>query len=132
MGGKSGFMKHLAITLFLCPVLLAASLALQCDQNDTILKEMFCQVYYYKGGSGDRCARLRSNVCADHTTLELPVLTMGDPTHPPMLFLHGWPDQSALWANQFEAFCAPPNGKYYCIAPSWFDFHPDVPARSEG
>ena len=37
-----------------------------------------------------------------------------------------------MWANQFEAFCAPPNGKYYCIAPSWFDFHPDVPARSEG
>lgn len=48
-----------------------------------------------------------------------------------MLFLHGWPDQSALWANQFEAFCAPPHGKYYCVAPSWYDFHPDVPPRPQ-
>ena len=46
-----------------------------------------------------------------------------------MVFIHGWPDSSALWANQFDHFCGNVSSEYYCVALSWFDFHPDVPSR---
>ena len=74
------------------------------------------------------------NRCYNHTKSEnqfvltkililvLGTLEMGDPSHPPMMFLHGWPDTSALYANQFVAFCR----QFYCISPSWIDFHPDM------
>jgi pimeloyl-ACP methyl ester carboxylesterase len=93
--------------------------------SDSLLELQFCQVYY--DGVGD-CPGLRKQVVANHTRA-LPTLELGDPSKPAMYFLHGWPDSAAEWSNQFEYFCAPPHGQYYCVAPTWFDFHPDVPAR---
>ena len=43
-----------------------------------------------------------------------------------MVFIHGWPDTSALWVNQFAEFCGDEN-EYFCVAPSWIDYHPDLP-----
>ena len=85
-----------------------------------------CTWYYYDG-DGD-CPALRAQVVANHSRA-LPTLQLGNPAHPPMFFLHGWPDSAAVYANQFEHFCAPPHGTYFCVAPTWFDFHPDVPMR---
>jgi len=116
----------MVIRNLLCCVIVAQLLGMikaSCNQNDSLLREQFCQVYYR--GTGD-CTKLRDSICADHTTFSVPVLTLGDPTAPPIVFFHGWPDTSALWANQFEAFCAPPHGKYFCVAPSMFGYHPDV------
>ena len=93
--------------------------------RDSLLAEQFCQVYY--DGDGD-CPALRAQVVANHSRA-LPTLQLGNPAHPPMFFLHGWPDSAAVYANQFEHFCAPPHGTYFCVAPTWFDFHPDVPMR---
>ena len=42
-----------------------------------------------------------------------------------MVFIHGWPDTSAMWVNQFAEFCGDEN-EYFCVAPSWIDYHPDV------
>merc|ERR1712232_1464710 len=56
------------------------------------------------------------------------VITLGDPSKTPMVFLHGWPDNPALWANQFEYFCGGPNASYYCVAPSFVNFEPDLEA----
>jgi pimeloyl-ACP methyl ester carboxylesterase len=56
---------------------------------------------------------------------------MGHHDNPVLLFMHGWPDTGALWANQFEHFCAPPHGKYFCVAPTMSNFHPDVPPAPE-
>lgn len=93
--------------------------------TDSLLKNEFCQKYYQ--GTGD-CAALRSRVVANHSRI-LPTLELGDRTKPTLFFMHGWPDTSALWANQFEFFCDGPDAEYFCVAPSWFDFHPDVPTR---
>jgi len=84
------------------------------------LEDEFCEVYYT--GTGD-CAALRAKI---HTndSLAVPFITLGDPSLPPMFFFHGWPDTYALYINQFEEFCMPPHGRFYCIAPSWFDYVP--------
>jgi len=47
-----------------------------------------------------------------------------------MVFIHGWPDTSALWANQFAELCGE-DKEYFCVAPSWIDFHPDYPLADE-
>jgi pimeloyl-ACP methyl ester carboxylesterase len=91
--------------------------------QDTILSEDFCPMYYW--GSAD-CNALKKLVRFNHTR-PAPTLELGDPSKPPMFFFHGWPDTAALWVNQFEYFCAPPNGKYFCVAPTWMNFHPDLP-----
>lgn len=82
------------------------------------LQDEFCQVYYT--GSGD-CESLRSQIKNDNS-LAVPTITLGDPSLPPMLFFHGWPDTYAMYINQFERFCLPPHGQFYCIAPTWYDF----------
>jgi pimeloyl-ACP methyl ester carboxylesterase len=89
---------------------------------NTPLKDQFCQHYYT--GTGN-CAALRSQVEAHSRTL--PTLELGDRGAPPLLLLHGTYDTHATWANLFEAFCAPPHGKHFCIAPAIFDYHPDYP-----
>lgn len=94
---------------------------------DTLLDNDFCKIYYR--GSGD-CEQLRRLVRANHSR-SLPTLELGDPSKPPMLFFHGWPDTGALWANQFEYFCAPPHGKYFCVAATITNFHPDLPNAPE-
>jgi pimeloyl-ACP methyl ester carboxylesterase len=91
--------------------------------QDTILNEDFCSMYYW--GSGD-CDALKKQVRFNHSR-PAPTLELGDPNKPAMLFFHGWPDNAALWVNQFEYFCAPPNGLFFCVAPTWINFHPDLP-----
>ena len=59
----------------------------------------------------------------------VPTLELGNAGKPPMVFLHGWPDTSALWANQFEHFCGGVASAFFCVALSLFDYHPDVPPR---
>lgn len=105
------------------PCLSSVSLSLGAAVYDTLLENDFCQMYYR--GDGD-CEKLRSLVRANHSRT-LPTLELGDPSKPAILFFHGWPDTGALWANQFEYFCAPPHGKYFCVAPTITDFHPDFP-----
>jgi len=95
--------------------------------GDTLLDDYFCQ-NYYDGGNMEDCHQLRAKVKYNHTRA-VPTLELGDPSKPAMFFLHGWPDSSALWANQFDYFCGSSTSKYFCVAPSWFDYHPDVPAK---
>jgi pimeloyl-ACP methyl ester carboxylesterase len=47
------------------------------------------------------------------TGVELDVWTAGDPAHPPILFLHGFPESHRTWAHQMAAL----SDHYYCIAP---------------
>lgn len=47
-----------------------------------------------------------------------------------MVFIHGWPDTSALWVNQFAEFCGDEK-EYFCVAPSWIDYHPDLPPSQQ-
>ena len=107
-------------------VLLLATCVSVSGVADTLLRDYFCQKYY--DGVGD-CGALRSRVVANHLH-SVPTLELGDRSKPPMVFIHGWPDSSALWANQFEFFCDG-GGDYYCVALSWFDFHPDVPRKDK-
>ena len=46
-----------------------------------------------------------------------------------LLFFHGSPDTSVLWANQFAAFCGE-DGEYACEAPIMMDHNPGA-ARVE-
>lgn len=96
--------------------------------RNTLLDEQLCQVYYK--GSGD-CGALRSEIRAEVRGSGVPTLELGNPSAPPMVFFHGWPDTAALWANQFEKFCLGQDAPFFCVAPSWIDFHPDFPRANE-
>jgi len=98
-----------------------------CAKN-TLLDDQLCQVYYT--GVGD-CDALRSEIRAEVRGSGVPTLELGNPSAPPMLFFHGWPDTAALWANQFEKFCLGKDAPFFCVAPSWIDFHPDFPRADE-
>lgn len=106
---------------------------------DTVLDEQFCQVYYTlpEENGGENCTSLRSSIRSEirggapGSSVTTPTLELGNPeTQPAMVFLHGWPDTSAIWANQFAAFCGE-NKTYFCVAPSWIDYHPDQPRADE-
>ncbi len=47
------------------------------------------------------------------TGVELDVWTAGDPSHPPILFLHGFPESHRTWRHQMAAL----SDRYFCIAP---------------
>lgn len=47
------------------------------------------------------------------TGVELDVWTAGDPAHPPIIFLHGFPESHRTWRHQMAGL----SGRYYCIAP---------------
>ncbi len=47
------------------------------------------------------------------TGITLDVWTAGDPAHPPILFLHGFPESHRTWRHQIAALSA----THYCIAP---------------
>lgn len=47
------------------------------------------------------------------TGVELDVCVMGDPSDPPIIFLHGFPESHRTWRHQLQALSA----NYYCIAP---------------
>ncbi|NJS15027.1 MAG: alpha/beta hydrolase [Sphingopyxis sp.] len=47
------------------------------------------------------------------TGVTLDVWTMGDPSNPPMIFLHGFPESHHTWRHQMAAF----SDRYWCIAP---------------
>merc|ERR1712154_524982 len=59
----------------------------------------------------------------------LPTLELGDPSLPAMFFIHGWPDSAAQWAAMFAHFCA--SGRFHCVAPTWTNYHPDLPDAPE-
>jgi len=92
----------------------------------TILDDQFCQNYYKLGDYND-CRALRATVRVElRGNGTVPTLELGDPSRQPaMMFLHGWPDTSAVWANQMAAFCGDDND-FFCVAPSWIDFDPDI------
>lgn len=47
------------------------------------------------------------------TGVELDVWTAGDPAHPPIIFLHGFPESHRTWRHQMAAL----SDRYFCIAP---------------
>jgi len=118
-------MNMLTHTAFLIGIY--ATAAMGSGSGDTLLDYYFCQKYY-DGDNMEDCHQLRAKVKYNHMRA-VPTLELGDPSKPAMVFLHGWPDSSALWANQFDYFCGNRASKYFCVAPSWFDYHPDVPAK---
>ena len=98
--------------------------------QDTPLQSNFCQDYWaLDATSSPSCEEVRSHVVANHSR-PLPTLEMGSPTKPALIFLHGWPDTAAMWANQFAHFCFGPNARFYCIGTTMDDFHPDFPVIS--
>lgn len=108
---------------------LALTLSAVAAAGDTLLDEQFCQ-HYYTLGDG-KCPEVRSKVRSEVRGNGTPTLEMGDrETQPAMVFLHGWPDTSAIWANQFAEFCGDYGG-HFCVAPSWIDFHPDFPRADD-
>eukprot|EP00929_Paragymnodinium_shiwhaense_P096143 TRINITY_DN5765_c0_g2_i1.p1 TRINITY_DN5765_c0_g2~~TRINITY_DN5765_c0_g2_i1.p1 ORF type:complete len:347 (+),score=52.54 TRINITY_DN5765_c0_g2_i1:62-1102(+) len=92
--------------------------------KNTLLDEQLCQHYYT--GAGD-CGALRVAIRSEVRGTGVPTLELGDPSKPAMVFFHGWPDTAAIWANQFEKFCLGESAPFFCVAPSWIDFHPDFP-----
>ena len=87
---------------------------------DTLVDEQLCQVYYTGRGN---CTALR-DATSSRRAGPLQALTLGAQSAPALVFLHGWPSTAALFANQFEWFCL--DGRFFCVAPSWIDFHPDL------
>ncbi len=47
------------------------------------------------------------------TGIALDVWTAGNPAHPPIIFLHGFPESHRTWRHQMAAL----SDRYYCIAP---------------
>lgn len=47
------------------------------------------------------------------TGVDLDVWTAGNPAHPPLLFLHGFPESHRTWRHQMAAL----SDHYFCIAP---------------
>jgi pimeloyl-ACP methyl ester carboxylesterase len=47
------------------------------------------------------------------TGVSLDVWTAGDPAHPPILFLHGFPESHRTWRHQMVAL----SDRFFCIAP---------------
>jgi len=97
-----------------------------CAGADTVLDDQFCQVFYSLGLGDDGCPAVRANVRSEVRGRGTPTLELGDPSKPALLFFHGWPDTSAMWANQFARFCGD-DGDFFCVAPSLQDYHPDFP-----
>jgi len=102
-------------------VLIYCSLLLAAFAN-TLLEDQLCQIYY-QNPSGN-CNALRDAISSKNYTL--PTLELGNKNNPAILMFHGWPDTAAVWVMQMEEFCL--KGDYFCVVPSWIDFHPDYPA----
>ena len=47
------------------------------------------------------------------TGIEMDAYTAGNPDHPAIIFLHGFPESHRTWRHQIAAFC----DRYYCITP---------------
>lgn len=47
------------------------------------------------------------------TGVDLDVWTQGNPAHPPLLFLHGFPESHRTWRHQMDGLST----QYFCIAP---------------
>lgn len=56
---------------------------------------------------------MRKQRLALSTGVELDVWTEGDPTNPPIIFLHGFPESHRTWRHQMAAL----SSRYYCVAP---------------
>ncbi len=55
------------------------------------------------------------------------VTVQGNPQHPLLFFIHGWPDSATLWRKQFAAL----SKQFYCVAVSLPNFGPG-PGRARG
>ncbi len=60
----------------------------------------------------DKAAPIHRRVALS-TGVELDVWTAGDPSNPPILFLHGFPESHRTWRHQMAAL----SSTHYCIAP---------------
>ena len=100
--------------------------------SDTPLRDTFCQDYWaLQSPPAPSCEEVQAHVRANHSRA-LPTLELGSPANAPLLFLHGWPDTAAMWANQMAALCYGPQARFYCLATTMTDFHPDfAPAIME-
>lgn len=108
--------------------ILALALLWHYAAADSLIDEEFCQHYYPKGIEGiPPCEQVMKKV-RSNMSRPLPTLEMGDPSKPAMFFIHGWPDSAAEWAPQFAHFCF--SGRFFCVAPTWQNFHPDLPAAA--
>jgi len=101
-------------------------------KGDTLLTEYFCGVYYPKEPAPlglPPCKEVRDAVKSEMGADGLlPTLSLGDPAKPALFFVHGWPDSAAEFAAQFGGLCFGPAAKYRCVAATWQNFHPDLPA----
>lgn len=96
--------------------------------GDTLLTEYFCGLYYPADAAAaglPPCENVRDAVRSEMGPV-LPTLSLGDPAKPALFFVHGWPDSAAEFAAQFGGLCFGPDAKYYCVAATWQNFHPDL------
>jgi len=92
------------------------------------IKRRMCEVYLSDFNAG--LLTHRDVSCADWveesvTIEDGPLITasVGDPSDPLVVFIHGWPDNAALWVNQFMALA----DHYHCVAvqlPNYLDALP--------
>ncbi|EGB03799.1 hypothetical protein AURANDRAFT_67678 [Aureococcus anophagefferens] len=96
--------------------------------EDSLLEVDFCQYYYRNPASSEPrypdCSDVKAKVVSNETRT-LPTLELGEPGAKALFFIHGWPDNAAMWAAQFAHFCF--NGSFYCVAVTLANFHPDFP-----
>ena len=110
----------------------AATAALEnitISENRSTVKWDMCQTYY-QGEDMAKCADIASRIVSN-VSLPSPVITLGDSSKPPMVFIHGWPQTPAVWVNQFEHFCDGEDASYYCVGLSFMNFEPDTPWISD-
>jgi len=77
------------------------------------LKQQMCEVYFTKFGA-DTPSDCAAWVAEKVSVEDGPVLSAraGNPANPLVVFIHGWPDNAAIWVNQFMSL----SSKYYCVA----------------
>lgn len=88
------------------------------------LKEQMCGVYWVQDAH-PLLTDCRSEVQQKITIEDGPLVTAraGDPANQMIVFIHGWPDNAALWVNQLLRF----SRNYYCVAvqlPNYLDALP--------
>lgn len=124
----SGFIQNVSYMEFLRAKTAAANEALKnvkVSENRSTVKWDMCQTYY-QGPNVTKCADIASRIVSN-SSVPSPVLTFGNSSKPPMVFINGWPQTAAIWVNQFEHFCDGESATHYCVALSFMNFEPDLP-----
>lgn len=97
------------------------------DAEADIYRQM-CEVYLAPVSAGQLqwSANTCQNWVAEHVAVEdgpLITVSAGDPSKPLVIFVHGWPDNPAIWVNQFMVL----SRDYRCVAvqlPNYLDALP--------